>query len=261
MIGGCPGAKRPAEPYLARTENDHDRFFPPRSLVHHRQPASLRPRDAGTGRNRLAPDCRRAQRRGRTADQARVQAGGHDSRRNRCDAARCGRGAELHRPGRVDAHLQPGQDVDRRPDRARQAAVPSAHAVQPRHPVVVHRHGLHEPQPVGPRRPRVRLHLLAASPEPQGGRRPLAGSGGSCPARRLDARRRRLARHATHEDRPLRRQHAPGRRHRRRQGRGRRSASASPSTATALATSWRSRTRSPTPTSTGCARNTRRATP
>ena len=83
--------------------------------------------------------------------------------------------AELHRPRRLDAHVQPVQDVDRGPDQAHQAALPPAHPVQSRHPVVVDRHGLHEPQPVRPRRPRVRVHLLAPAHQPQGRRRPLAG--------------------------------------------------------------------------------------
>ncbi len=55
------------------------------------------------------------------------------------------------------------------------AICPSAHAVQPRHPLGHHRHGLHEPQPVGPRWPRVRLHGHPPGQEPQGHRRPLAG--------------------------------------------------------------------------------------
>ena len=42
------------------------------------------------------------------------------------------------------------------PPRAEEAAAPPAHAAQPRSPVGGDRHGLHEPQPVGPRRPRVR---------------------------------------------------------------------------------------------------------
>ncbi len=40
------------------------------------------------------------------------------------------------------------------------------------------RHGLHEPQPVGPRRPGVRVHPDPPAPRPQDGRRPLAGSRG-----------------------------------------------------------------------------------
>ena len=62
--------------------------------------------------------------------------------------------------------------------RAAEAAPPSAHAVQPRSALGGDRHGLHEPEPVGPRRPRVRVHRDADAPAPQDGRRPLAGPAG-----------------------------------------------------------------------------------
>ena len=50
-----------------------------------------------------------------------------------------------------------------------------AHPVQPRHPVGRHRHGLHEPEPVRARRPRVRVHRRPHAAGAQGRRRPLAG--------------------------------------------------------------------------------------
>ena len=59
---------------------------------------------------------------------------------------------------RLDAHLQPRQDVDRRPRRAAQAAAAPAHPDQRRAAVGRDRLRLHEPQPGRPRRPRVRLH-------------------------------------------------------------------------------------------------------
>ena len=104
--------------------------------------------------------------------------------------------------------------------RAAEATCPSAHPVQPRDPVGRDRHGLHEPQPVGAWRPRVRLHRQPAAAEAQGGRRPLAGCRRPRAARRVDARRLRLARCAGAQGRPLRRQHARRGRDRGRQGRG-----------------------------------------
>ena len=84
--------------------------------------------------------------------------------------------------------FSPSRNVDRRTVGAAKAAGASAHAVQPRHPVGRHRHGLHEPEPVGARRPRVRLHHEPDAAEPQGGRRALAAirkcrSGSRCWAR------------------------------------------------------------------------------
>ena len=127
---------------------------------------------------------------------------------------------DLRRRHRLDAHVLAGQDVDRRPDRAPQAAGPSPHAVQPRPAVVVDRHGLHEPEPVGPRRPGVRVHPDPTATGPEDDRRPLGGPGRRRQARVVEPGRRRLARVAPAPDRPLRRQHARGRGHRGRQGRG-----------------------------------------
>ena len=96
-------------------------------------------------------------------------------RGDRGAAARGRRRPGLRRGHRLDAHVLAGQDVDRRAHRPAQAARPPPHAVQPRPAVVGDRHGLHEPEPVGARRPRVRVHPDAAAPQPQDGRRPLAG--------------------------------------------------------------------------------------
>ena len=54
----------------------------------------------------------------------------------------------------------PGIQIPR-PALAAQAAAPPAHAAQSRPPLGGDRHGLHEPQPVGAWRPRVRLHREA----------------------------------------------------------------------------------------------------
>ena len=125
----------------------------------------------------------------------------------------------------LDAHLLAGQDVDRRADGPAKAVRPPAHAVQSRFALVHHRHGLHEPQPGRPRRPRVRLHLHADGPgtgtrSAEGGRRPLAGHRGARPPGRLDAGRGRRAGAPQPEGRPAGRQHAAGGRDRGRQGRG-----------------------------------------
>ena len=104
--------------------------------------------------------------------------------------------------------------------RAAEAAAPPAHAVQPRPAVGRDRHGLHEPEPVGARRPGVRLRRDADAARAEDGRRPLARPGRRRADRHLDARGLRLARGAVAARRPLRRQHARGRGHRGRQGRG-----------------------------------------
>ena len=132
----------------------------------------------------------------------------------------CQRRRPLHRGHRLDAHLQPGQDVDRRSAGPPEAAAPPAHAIRARPALVEHRHGLHEPQPVGARRPRVRLHRHAAAPSPQDGRGPLAGPGRAGPYRCLGAGRGRRARGPAPQGLPLRRQHAPRRGYRGRQDRG-----------------------------------------
>ena len=159
---------------------------------------------------------------GRRAFRAgRLQARGEDAGGGRRAARRSERVARLRRPHPVDAHVlarrrcgSPGSRRSHKPF----AAPP--HAVQPRHAVGDDRHGLHEPEPGRPRRPRVRVHLQPAAARPQGGRRPLAGRGRP---RRGSASgcARRCAWHdcAGRQARPLRRQHARGGRHRGRQGR------------------------------------------
>ena len=172
-------------------------------------------------RRRARAGHRRVPRRGaRDPGHGGRQAGRHDTRRHRRRPARGRQLARLRRRHRLDAHVLAGQDVDRRPDRPAQAAGPPAHPVQPRSPVGGDRHGLHEPPPVRPRRPGVRVHPDAAAARPQDGRRPLAGPAGLGAPRLVDAGRGRLARVAPAPDRAVRRQHARGRGHRRRQGRG-----------------------------------------
>ena len=80
-----------------------------------------------------------------------------------------------------------------------QAVPPPPHAVQPRSPLGRDRHGLHEPEPVGARRPRVRLHGDADGPRAEDRRRALDASrscaSGSAPGparRAAGTRRRRL---------------------------------------------------------------------
>ena len=95
---------------------------------------------------------RRHRRRGRG------QAGAHRRGRHAPHDARRHLRRPRRRRHRVDAHLLPGQDVDRGARRAAQAAAAPAHPGRPRPALVDHRHGLHEPQPGRPRRPGVRLH-------------------------------------------------------------------------------------------------------
>ena len=101
-----------------------------------------------------------------------------DSRRD--PSARAGRQRRpgLHRPDRLDAHLLPGQDVDHRPGRAAHPVPAPAHPGQRVAAVVRDRHGLHEPQPGGPRRPGVRLHPDPARGAPQDRRRARLQPGG-----------------------------------------------------------------------------------
>ena len=167
-------------------------------LVRHRQPGRC---TATTRFARVAEHAPRSRpgprRRGQHPGPHRRSS--RSSRRARGDPRGLPRGhgarRRLHRRHRLDAHVLAGQDVDRGPRGAAEAAPPPAHAVQPRPPVGGDRHGLHEPEPVGARRPRVRRssrRRLRLSREDR--RRPLAGSRRRRPDRRLGARRRGLAR-------------------------------------------------------------------
>ena len=93
-------------------------------------------------------------------------------RRSTGRCSRPTRDADVRRRDRLDAHVLPGEDVDRRPRRAAQAAAAPAHAGQHGAAVVDDRHGLHEPQPGRPRRPGVRLHPDPPRRRPQDRRRP-----------------------------------------------------------------------------------------
>ena len=132
----------------------------PRGLVPHRQPDACTatrcwPRSRPS-RSSVVGHARPVDRRRRAGS-----CGSRCSRRATAILAADPRGqrvAERRRHHHVDAHVQPGQDVDRRALRARQADAPPAHAGQHRAAVGDHRLRLHEPQPGGSRRPRVRLH-------------------------------------------------------------------------------------------------------
>ena len=87
----------------------------------------------------------------------RVEARAHRQRDHPRPGARGQRRSGLRRGHHLDAHLLPGEDVDRRARRAAQAAAAPAHPGRRSAPVVDDRHGLHEPQPGRPRRPRVRV--------------------------------------------------------------------------------------------------------
>jgi hypothetical protein len=66
-------------------------------------------------------------------------------------------------------HVLAGEDVGRRPVGAAEAAAAPPHAVQPRVAVGGDRHGVHEPEPVGARRPRARVHADAHAYSPEDG--------------------------------------------------------------------------------------------
>ena len=133
-------------------------------------------------------DARGSGSRPRRAQGGRDEPGGDPGR-----DARGERRDDVRRRGRVDAHVLAGEDVDRRADRAAEAAAASAHAVQPRAAVGGDRHGLHEPEPVGARRPRVRVHRDADAPAPEDGRRPLAATRAVVRARSARGRARPAA--------------------------------------------------------------------
>ena len=128
---------------------------------------------------------------------------------------------------RTDASASsPGCTRSRRPGcgsagfRPAEAAAAPAHPVQPRSALGRDRHGLHEPQPSRPRRPRIRPHRGPGWGRPQDGVRSLGRSRGPGAHRLVDPSRLRLARRTPPRVRPLRRQHARGRSDRGRQGRG-----------------------------------------
>ena len=130
----------------------------PGNLVHHRQPASLRPRGA----------CKQvAENSQQIVDE--LNASGAlpytlvfkpiltrpEEVRALCLEANSGGG--LRRPDPLDAHLFAFEDVDRRALHAREAVPASAHAIQSRPALGRDRHGFHESQPGRPRRPRGRV--------------------------------------------------------------------------------------------------------
>ncbi len=210
------------------------------------------------GRDACAGGRRRPRRADGDPGARRAEGGRRDPGHDPARRARGERRGQLHRRDRVDAHVLAGEDVDRRARRAAEAVAPSAHAVQPRAAVGGDRHGLHEPQPVGARRPRVRVHRRRGC----GSRRKTVVGHWSDPAVRERIGAWARAACGWHEaqraaGRAVRRQHAPGRRHRGRQGRG-----ADPPRL--LGERLRRRrprrrrcTRSPTPTSTRCVRRVR----
>ena len=150
-----------------------------------------------------------------------VAAGADRLRRHLPARAGRQRRPRLHRRDRLDAHVLAGQDVDPRSGRPADAAAAPAHPGQRRAPLGQHRHGLHEPEPGRPRRPRVRLHPDPARGGPQDGGGSRVRSGGDHSGGGLAAGGPRLVGHPQPEAGPVRRQHAQRSGHRGRQGRGR----------------------------------------
>ena len=140
--------------------------------------APLRRRHAPTGRrsvgrHRAATQCRR-----RHPVDRRVPAGADRVGRDPSPDARGQLRSAVRRRHHVDAHVLARQDVDQRPRRAAEADVAPPHAVERRPAVRGDRHGLHEPQPGRPRRPRVRPRPHPHGRSAQDGRRPRVRSAG-----------------------------------------------------------------------------------
>src|SRR6476659_9270774 len=103
-------------------------------------------------------------------------------------------GQKLRWHNYLDAYLFASSYVDRRPSITQQTNIASSYAIQPGIALVHDRHGLHESEPVGPRRPRVRVHWIPHAAQAEGHRLILAGFGGSLRDGRVVARSVRLAR-------------------------------------------------------------------
>ena len=131
---------------------------PARSLVPLREPGLLRRGAASSRRGARRRDRRRARRRRADPGARRRQAGRDDAG---VDPRGVARGERERRCVGVIAWMHtfsPAKMWIAGLGRAPEAAPPPAHAVQPRAAVGRDRHGLHEPEPVGARRPRVRVH-------------------------------------------------------------------------------------------------------
>ena len=137
---------------------DHESARPVRDLAHHGKPAVLRRRCTAQRRRAFPGGGGIARRGGSRPGPRRAQAGDDERGLDPPALSRGERCCELRRRDLLDAHLLSGEDVDRRSRRAAEAAAPPAHPVQPGSSLVRDRHGLHEPEPVGARRPRVRVH-------------------------------------------------------------------------------------------------------
>ena len=216
-----------------------------------------------TGRGRCVRSRQRGERSSRASTRSRpspVRIVVWRSSSGRLDRSCCARGERkrrVHRRDRLDAHLLARADVDRRAD-ALQKPLLHLHTQFNRDlpwaeidmDYMNLNQSAHGDREFGFIRP--------ACGCAQDRRRPLAGPGRRDPHRRLDARRRALARGAAPAGRPLRRQHARGGRHRGRQGRGADPARRRRSTATAWPCSRTGSPPFPTRRSTVSSRSTRR---
>ncbi len=138
----------------------------------------------------------------RPAGEGRLEARSEGCRQHPSPRARGERARRRHRRYRVDAHVQPRQDVDRGARRPAEAAAAPAHAGQRRAAVGRHRLRLHEPQPGRARRPGVRLHPDPARHRAQDRRRPRVEPRRRAAGRGLAARCRRLGRVARRSSSP-----------------------------------------------------------
>src|SRR5215470_14664154 len=151
---------KPAKEHSA--DDRTDRPGRRRGLVPDGKPASVRGGDAPPGGGAVAwyrrpalasPALRSPGHPGET----RLEAGPGRSRCDPQDRPGGERPRPGDRPGGVDAHVQPGEDVDRGAQRPEQAAAAPAYAGQRRPAVGDNRFRLHEPEPGRARRPGVRL--------------------------------------------------------------------------------------------------------
>ena len=170
-----------------RDHADRRRFVSePADLVPHRQPAPVRPRGRST-RWPTTPDASPPHWTPPTACPCRVVLKPVLTETDAIRRAlrRGQRRRQLHRRDRLDAHVQPREDVDHRSRPAAQAAAPPPHPGEPGAAVGRDRHGLHEPQPGRARRPGVRRRRRPGSasparPSPATSPTPRSSGGSAC---------------------------------------------------------------------------------
>ena len=142
--GGAEGVARPARraggsavagPPRRVYDSRHGGSEKDGSLVRHRQPDPVRQRDAGAGGRPLPGDRRGAGPLARSSRCGWSSSPWSPPRRRSSPCAWRRTRPRLRRAGHLDAHLLPGEDVDRGAARPGQAVPAPAHPVQPGHPL------------------------------------------------------------------------------------------------------------------------------